>query len=173
MSLFFKEHGERYYPEFGEGRTKQSFKDSCDINKIIKKAQKTGSLAHLQKYPEAVYGEFDQETDLLTAHQRISRANEIFADLPSEIRREFNNDALKFVKWAGSLPPGELAQKIPELAQPGNYFPNPLKRGGKGAGLATAPTEPPQGGSSSEAASTDSPAAIERSETTEPVSEAD
>ena len=41
-----------------EIRTKQSFKDSCDVNKIIKKAQITGSLAHAQKYDTPVYGDF-------------------------------------------------------------------------------------------------------------------
>ena len=32
------------------GRTKQSFKDSCDINRILQKAQKAGSLSHWQKH---------------------------------------------------------------------------------------------------------------------------
>ena len=31
-------------PVYGPGRTKQSFKDSTDINKILKKAQKAGIL---------------------------------------------------------------------------------------------------------------------------------
>jgi hypothetical protein len=74
-------------PVFGPGRTKQSFKDSTDINKILKKAQKAGSLAHLQKYDKAVYGEF-HGYDLLEAMGKIDRANEIFADLPAEIRSE-------------------------------------------------------------------------------------
>ena len=34
---------------YDDGRTKQSFKDQCDINKILKKAMRTGSIAHLQK----------------------------------------------------------------------------------------------------------------------------
>ena len=87
---------------YDDGRTKQSFKDQCDINKILKKAMRTGSIAHLQKYPEATYGEFDGEFTLLEAHGRIARANQIFAELPSEIRREFNNDALAFVSFAGN-----------------------------------------------------------------------
>ena len=65
--------------EFKDGRTKQSFKDSTDINKILKKAQGGMSLAHLMKYPEAVYGEFNGDFDLLTAKRQIERADEIFA----------------------------------------------------------------------------------------------
>ena len=87
MSRFFAENGFIYKPNYNDGRTKQSFKDSCDINKMLKKAQQQGSMSHLLKYPEAVYGEFDGEFDLLTARGRLDRANEIFADLPSEIRR--------------------------------------------------------------------------------------
>ena len=125
---------------YDDGRTKQAFKDQCDINKILKKAQKTGSIAHLQKYPELVYGEFDGEFDLLTAHERIAKANQIFEDLPSEVRREFNNDALAFVNFAAKPENNaRLAEILPAIAEPGSYFPNPVQRGGQGAGAATAP----------------------------------
>ena len=36
--------------------TKQSAKDSTDINKMLEKAQSHTALAHLMKYPEATYG---------------------------------------------------------------------------------------------------------------------
>ena len=130
------------YPDYSDGRTKQSFKDETDVNKIIQRAQQIGGLAHVQKYPEAVYGEFSGEMDLLTAHERMSKAQEIFNDLPSEVRAEFHNDALRFVKYAGSLQPGELLEKIPQLAEPGRVYPNPVQRGGQGAGAATAATIP-------------------------------
>ena len=52
---------------YGKSMTKQAFKDSTDINKMLKKAQQTGSISHLMKYPEATYGEFDGEFDLTTA----------------------------------------------------------------------------------------------------------
>ena len=63
-------------------RTKQAFKDQCDVNKILARAQVKGGLSHVQKYPHAVYGEFDGEMDLLTAHSRIEKAERIFSDLP-------------------------------------------------------------------------------------------
>jgi hypothetical protein len=127
---------------YDDGRTKQSFKDSTDINKMLNKAQQTGSLAHLNKYPEKVYGEFDGEFDLLTAQKRIERANEIFGDLPSEVRKEFNNNALDFVRFAGNPANNDkLRDLLPALAEPGKYFPNPVQRGGQGAGAATTPSE--------------------------------
>lgn len=122
-----------------EIRTKQSFKDSCDINKMLKKAQISGSIAHLNKYPEAVYGDFEG-FDLLEAHQMIDKANHIFDELPSEIRREFNNDALAFAGFASNPEnKGKLAKLLPAIAEPDAYFPNPVQRGGVGAAAATAP----------------------------------
>lgn len=127
-------------PKYKDGRTKQAFKDQCDINKMLAKAQRTGSLAHLMKYPESTYGEFDGEFDLLTAQGRIQKAQGIFDELPSEIRNEFNNNALAFVKFAGDPANNEkLRELLPALAKPGSYFPNPVARGGQGAGAATAP----------------------------------
>lgn len=131
-------------PVYDDGRTKQSFKDQCDINKMLDKAQVTGSLSHLLKYPEAIYQEFNGDFDLLTAHERISRATEIFDELPSEMRKDFNNNPLDFVRWAGDpANAGKLIEKYPQIAAPGRYFPNPVQRGGQGAGAATAP---PAGG---------------------------
>lgn len=129
--------------DVAENRTKQAFKDSCDINKMLKKAQQVGSLSHLMKYPEAVYGEFDGEFDLLTAYNRIKKAEKIFADAPSEVRREFNGDALAFVKFAGDPANNDrLRELLPKIAEPGSFFPNPVQRGGTGAAAATAPAEP-------------------------------
>lgn len=133
--------------KYDDGRTKQAFKDSCDINKMLKKAQTTGSISHLLKYPAPIYGSFDGEFDLLTAQAQIQKANKIFDDLPSEVRSEFNNDALAFVKFAGDPANNDkLRELLPAIAEPGSYFPNPVQRGGQGAGAATAPNsdEAPQ-----------------------------
>ena len=122
-----------------DDKAKQSFKDSCDVNKILKKAQRTGSLAHVEKYPENMYGEFEG-VDLLGAFERDQRAKEMFADLPSEVRAEFGHDPYTFFGFATD--PANikrLAELIPEIAEPGAYFPNPVKAGGVGAGIATAP----------------------------------
>lgn len=110
-------------------RTKQSFKDSTDINKLLKKAAVKGGLSHVQKYPEAIYGEFDPELDLFVARERIARGEQIFSELPAEVRREFGNDALAFVQFAAAPEnAGKLVDLIPAIAEPGDYFPNPVKR---------------------------------------------
>lgn len=130
--------------DYSDGVTKQAFKDQCDINKILKRAQKTGSLAFAQKYPEAEFGEFEG-VDLLTAHRRIKKAERIFADLPSEVRKEFSNNALAFAEFASNpANRGRLAELLPAIAEPGPWFPNPVRRLGQGAGAATAPNQEAQ-----------------------------
>ena len=62
MSIYFMEHGEpevKTYDGPQDNRTVQSFADSCDVNKILKRAQKTGTLSHIARYqPE--YGDFEE-----------------------------------------------------------------------------------------------------------------
>lgn len=152
MSMYFREHGKIYQPEYGPSRTKQSFKDSADINKILERAQIQGSLAHVEKYPQAVYGEFSQEADLLTSMQRIEKAKQIFSELPAEVRKDFKNDALAFVTWAGQQTPEELVKNLPAIAKPGKYFPDVSPRTPPGAtlgetqGAASAVNSPTNGG---------------------------
>lgn len=114
--------------KYTDGLTKQAFKDSCDVNKILKRAAKAGSISHLQKYPAAEYGEFENY-DLLEAHRRLKRANEIFEDLPAEVKREFDQDALAFAGFCSNPENRErLGELIPAIALPGQFFPNPVKR---------------------------------------------
>lgn len=129
--------------KYADGRTKQAFKDQCDVNKILKKAQVAGGLSHVQKYSEAVYGDFDGEFTLLDAQERIAKAGRIFADLPSEVRKEFGHNPLAFVSFAADPKNNDkLRELLPKIAEPGSYFPNPVKKGAKGAAAATAPEEP-------------------------------
>lgn len=155
MSQYYAKNGERYIPVYeSPGRTKQSFKDQCDVNKIIKRAAQAGGLSHVQKYDKAVYGEFDGEFDLLTASVRIKKAEAIFNELPAEVRKEFNHNALDFVAFAGHPDNADkLEELIPAIAEPGAYFANPVKRFGQGAGLATPPSQTPAAASSPATAS--------------------
>ncbi len=127
MSQYYMEHGKRYTPEYEKpGRTKQSFKDSCDVNKILKKAQKTGTISHLNKH-QATYGDLSG-FDFTEAQMQLAKAGEIFDDLPSEIRREFDNSPAKFFEFANDVDNvDKLGELLPAIAEPGNFFPSPTK----------------------------------------------
>ncbi len=103
---------------YPDGRTKQSFKDETDINKILKRAQKTGTISHLNKH-EGRYADFS-DFDFFTNLQMLSQGREIFDDLPSEIRREFNNSPAGFFKYVNDPENKDrLAELLPALAEPG------------------------------------------------------
>lgn len=79
-------------------RTKQSFKDDCDINLIVKKYKKTGLITHVQKV-QGKYGDFTTVTDYQTAMNSVMDANDRFDGLPSDIRKQFQNDPQKLIAF--------------------------------------------------------------------------
>jgi len=81
-----------------EGRTKQSFKSECDINNIVKKYTKNGTLPSMIK-ENPVYGDFSKPIDYMTAHDIIEKADKQFNALSSEIRKRFNNRPEEFLEF--------------------------------------------------------------------------
>lgn len=77
--------------------TKQSFKDECDINKIMKKFERTGAITHYAKYG-AEYGDATQ-IELQDALNVVARADEMFEELPAAIRKRFSNDPGEFLAF--------------------------------------------------------------------------
>ena len=118
-------------------RQKQSFKDQCDINRIMDKAAQTGTLSHINQY-EQQYGDF-ADFDYEDSMNRIAEANSMFYDLPAETRNEFGNKPsafLAFVNDPANKP--RLRELLPDLAQPGKQLINPV---------GPTPNEPPKAAS--------------------------
>lgn len=118
--------------------TKQSFKDECDINKIMEKFQKTGVLNHYASHAPT-YGDASP-VEYLDALLVISTANEMFADLPASVRKRFNNNPEEFLEFAQD-PKNVKQMRELGLASPlsetsSDYTPP------KPASADTAPTEP-------------------------------
>ena len=81
-----------------ESRTKQSFKEECDINTIMARYRKNGILPEMIKNQPS-YGDFSQSSDYLEAMQIVAFANEQFAALDAKTRNRFNNDPAEFLKF--------------------------------------------------------------------------
>ena len=71
--------------------TKQSLAEELDVNRIIKRYQDTGHLQKASEF-EGLYGEFGS-LDLREAIEKVEKANELFMEVPSKIRAQFENDA--------------------------------------------------------------------------------
>ncbi len=108
--------------DYSDGRTKQSFKNSTDINKILAKAQKVGSISHLVRHG-AFYGDFSDVPELLDAHTRLKAGEKIFSELPSELRKEFGTqfDFFAYVNDPSNV--NRLPELLPGLARPGRQLP--------------------------------------------------
>lgn len=81
----------------GPGRTKQSFKDECDINNLMAKYLRTGRMEHVNEaLPrfECVSGH-----DFQSAQNLIANAASMFEDIPSTIRNRFDNNPGKLLDW--------------------------------------------------------------------------
>lgn len=112
---------------YKDGRTKQAFKDETDINKILARAAKGNTISHLAKHG-AMYGDFSDIDDLLTAHQRLAKGQEIFDALPGEVKREFGNNVGRFFNFVNDPANIErLPEILPGLAAPGNQMPAPRR----------------------------------------------
>ncbi|WNK14697.1 MAG: internal scaffolding protein [Microvirus sp.] len=98
-----------HFPE--HGRTKQAFKDECDINNIMQRYQKTGILPETQQrvaqYLDATGFDFQ------ASMEQVAAAKTMFEQIPAAIREKFENDPAKFVEFC------ENPANLPELTEMG------------------------------------------------------
>lgn len=78
---------------------KQSFKEQCDINAIMKRYEKTGIVEHAKRYG-ASYGDFTGADDYQDALAKVAAADEAFMSLPASIRKRFNNNPGDYFDFA-------------------------------------------------------------------------
>jgi len=95
----------------GESRTKQSFKDECDVNRIVARFQATGQLPNINEIPPQYLDVTEMD---FQAHQNfIAEAQTMFQELPSAIRTKFENSPAKFLDFVSH------EKNRPELAEMG------------------------------------------------------
>lgn len=122
-----------------ENPTQQHLKDATDINLILKRYDRDGVLTHVNQ-ARAIYGDFTIVSEYQEALDYVADAQERFAELPSGIRKRFQNDPGQFVEFVtnpANLPemydlglaerpparaPAEEASEAPQEASAG---PNP------------------------------------------------
>lgn len=73
------------------------FKKSCDVNEILKRYTRTGALPLMQQ--KGVYDDFSSVPDYQQACNTVIKAQEQFNNLPSEIRKRFENEPEKFLEY--------------------------------------------------------------------------
>ncbi len=81
----------------GKSRTKQSFREESEINNIVARYVKTGLVDHLARYG-GEYG-FATSIDFHSAMNVVTKADQMFADLPADTRRRFGGDPALFLEF--------------------------------------------------------------------------
>ncbi len=95
-------YGDRTRSSFqttGESLTQQSHATAADVRNIIKQYDRTGLIANVNK-GIAQYGDYSEINEFSEAQQIVAKAKESFAELPSHIREQFNNNAGLFFEFA-------------------------------------------------------------------------
>lgn len=85
--------------ETGKGLTEQAHKQECDMNYILADYHRTGLLKHAAKY-KGQYDDFS-EADFTTAMYVVTEAQQMFDQLPANIRNRFDNAPAKFLAFVG------------------------------------------------------------------------
>lgn len=71
-------------------RTKQSFRDECDINRIVPNFQAKGTVPPMANGKPS-YGDFTNATDYQEAMNQVIAADRSFYELPAAIRSRMQN----------------------------------------------------------------------------------
>lgn len=80
--------------------TRQEFAEECDINTLMAKYEATGILPSHTNANSPRYLDVSDIPDLRTTLDQLNTATDSFMALPAAVRREFDNDAVKFVEFA-------------------------------------------------------------------------
>ena len=83
------------HPIKGKSMTEQHHKKACDINTIMAKYNKTGLVDHVNRY-EGTYGDVTG-ADFKAAQDLIANEKTKFAELPANVRAEFDNDPANYL----------------------------------------------------------------------------
>lgn len=81
----------------GPGRTKQAFRDECDINNILAQYIRTGTISHVRRFG----GDYASvpALDFHEAMNIVTSAEQMFDALPAKLRQRFGGEAGKFLEF--------------------------------------------------------------------------
>jgi phage internal scaffolding protein len=82
----------------GESMTQEHFREETEILNIIRRHDRNGVIDHINT-GKAIYGDFSEITDYRDMIHKLREADSAFAQVPSDIRKRFENDPAKFFNF--------------------------------------------------------------------------
>lgn len=125
------------------GKTKQSFKDECDINVIVERFGLTGQLPEGVVAP--VYGDYTDVFDFHSAANAMAVAHEAFDLMPANVRARFNHDPGAFVDFCSDESNRSEAEKLGLIfpSRPDGQIPSRAASEAAAGGVPPGPGEKP------------------------------
>lgn len=125
-------------------RTKQEFKDQCDINTILKQFKLTGQIKHINA--QAALGRYEDlpdEVDFQSSLNTIRDAGIAFESLPAKVRDRFGNDPAKFLAFLADPENKDEAQRLGLIKKPEQAPPSAPGGGNPPPSAPPPPAAPP------------------------------
>lgn len=79
--------------------TQQQYKDQVNVNKIMEKYKKTGTITHVRNAANGVYLDLTEIPDYPTALMQVQQAQQMFEQIPAHIRMKFSNDPGQLITY--------------------------------------------------------------------------
>lgn len=95
----------RNNPFTGQTKTKASFGESVNINKIAARVFQGQPIP--MRDGVAMYGDFSNGTDLQAALEMVDNARNAFMAIPAKVRGTFDNDPVKYVDFMEAVAKSE------------------------------------------------------------------
>ena len=92
--------------------TKDSFKDECDINRILKGYMSGKEITHVNE-KAAQYADVSELGDYRTAIDNVRAVEELFMSLPAAERAKYDNDPALYLDVIKSSETAKPSPKIP------------------------------------------------------------
>lgn len=115
--------------DFALSMTKQDFAEECDINVLMSRYLKSGSIPQYVDRQPFYVDALDMPT-FMEAQNILISARESFMSLPADVRREFDNDPALFVEFAND------EKNVAKLKEWNMLSPEAVKRLDEAAALA-------------------------------------
>lgn len=111
------------------GRTKQSFRDECNVNNILAKYRRQLGVDYLKQYAGYLTGSFGDVSgavDYQTALEKCSEAGEAFDAMPSKLRSRFENDPARLLAFLSDVSNRQEAIELGLLPVPDPKVSDPV-----------------------------------------------
>lgn len=120
-------------------RTQQQFKDQVNVNNIMARYRRTGTIDHIRNVQEGAYADLSDLPDYQDALNTVIVAQSTFNNVPSDIRARFQNDPKQFIDFVSNPANKDELIKLGLANKPAPKTPAPTPE--------TTPADPPKKGS--------------------------